>query len=427
MCISYRVDRGLVIGLVISLILLVASCALAAFLTVRRVRRNKQKQQASPYSDTAPWIPSPNTGLIEKAETEGSVDSHSSHLQSIASTPRQRARTPGGSSAIPIPYNPSEVSDDVSAHFTFFSRDEAIGVPVPYPLALHIPARVAKAMAERDARWQQSDDLQRQTHLHDRSYSNASGQTQDELLTIPDRGSRRSTRRSTSESMMSSSEGVYYTIAHRHSSRSDSVPSRSDIVMDGHIEGPNGHSNDRSDSPDQLASAGEIPISPPPSITRMHGAQSSTRLLRRVSAALPAGGALYSPRLLSVSENPFATAATLDRSSDDGTTTPCSDDSRRLSSSSAVGGVAERVTIRPNVARRTLLRQSIVRGPFDDENVHEDSRSDRRTSNATATTERRSARESDMYAGVVEHQTVDGHDPTVFVFPAPPKPTRRPS
>lgn len=389
----------------------------------RRYRRNRRKQQASPYSDTTPWIASSKKGLVEKAETQGNVESRTSYLQSITSEPRLRARTPGGSSAIPVPYNPSEVSDDVSAHFTFLPRDEAIGVPVPYPLAIHIPARVAKAMAERDARWQQSNDLQRQAYLHDRSSSNVTGQTQDELLTIPDSGSRRSTRRSTAtESMMSSSDGAYYTLARRTSTpHSDLVGSRSDAGMGSHIvEGPDRGSNYSSDMLDHSTFVGEIPILPPPFTTRMHGALSSTRLLRRGSAT---------PRLLSVSENPFATntevdpfdaaaAAALGKSSDGGTTVGAYQHRRR----------SERRRESQNTAKPSSedLGQSIVQNPFDDEPAPEDSRSDRQ-SNTTAMTEQRSVRDSNLYAGVVEHQTVDGHDPTIFEFPAPPNPTRRPS
>lgn len=413
------------IGLVISLVLLLVIGALAAFLLIRRLRKKQQERAASPYNDTAPWLvaaktePSEESHITEKTETrEGSVVSHA---PSISSESRMRARTPGGSSAIPVPYDPSEISDDVSAHFTFFPRDDSIGVPVPYPLALHIPARVAKAMAERDTRWQQYGDLERQPNLHGQSPSIVS----DDLMTIPDRGSRRSTRRSMTDSMLSSGDG-YYAPSQRLSSvqysrhpDSQSELTRSDVG--GHSESIHGSENgDPLTSPISVA---DFPIPPPPAMARIHGSQSSSRRIRRTSAAA-SGGTSYSPRLLSVSENPFATNPDIDpsietdRSSDDddGSRTPLGDENRRLSGLSAVGGrgSAERVTMRAGPARTTVLRHSeLTENPFDDSSIVDD----RRVSSATAITEPGSIRDSEVYAGVIQ---------TVYAFPTPPDPTRRP-
>jgi len=87
--------------------------------------------------------------------------------------------------------------------------------------------------------------------------------------------------------------------------------------------------------------------------------------------------------LYSVSENPFATNTEVNSvdaagASEEGTTTHhSSDESRRLSAPTAIGGVAERVTLRTSLARRSLLVQSVLRNPFDDEHAPEDSQSDR--------------------------------------------------
>jgi hypothetical protein len=120
------------------------------------------------------------------------LDSRVSFTPSVVS--QYRARTPGGSPASPVPYNPSEISDDTSAHFTLLPQDHKVGVPVPFPLALHVPSRVAQAMSERDERWKEYE-LQRQTYGGADDFS--------ETSTIPRPLSRMPQRRSTLRSVTS--------------------------------------------------------------------------------------------------------------------------------------------------------------------------------------------------------------------------------
>lgn len=412
-----RANKGLIAGLVVSLVILIAFCALAAFFVVRRMRkRRREREETTSYNDTAPWInkkqKADDVNLDEKTETRDDFTvSNLSRDQSISSEPRMRARTPGGSSAIPVPYDPSETSDEASTHFMFLPQDEAIGVPVPYPLALHVPARVAQAMAERDARWQQYDHLHRQP-MHARSGSStSSGRTHDDLVTISDSRSRG--RRSGTDSMLSSNEaypGTYHAPNHRlsrpESSMHSETLSRSDVGMHGHVgvdgsESPGG--------PRSPISVADYPIHPPPATTRPQSWR-----LRRASAA--------PSQLRSVSENPFATKDDVHfgQASDDGTSTQ---HEHRLSAPIVSGATAEVVRIRSSPARETVLRQPVGVNPFEDPEIEEDE--SRRRSNVSQTADSSSVRDSETYAGIVEYETVDGHGSTVFAFPAPPDLTRR--
>ncbi|CAG8735775.1 16398_t:CDS:2, partial [Acaulospora colombiana] len=164
--------KGLVIGLVVSLILLTALCAIAA----------ARGQTIDGRSDVR----------------KGRFDYYRS---------RRSFRPPKSSYEPPIAT--VEISEDASAHFTFFPQDEEIGVPVPYPLALHVPARVAKAMEERDERWQAYESQMQQTgggHRRPTSSMTVPGSPDDLLYysdpTRPDLLRRSSTsRRSTLQSI----------------------------------------------------------------------------------------------------------------------------------------------------------------------------------------------------------------------------------
>jgi len=182
--------------------------------------------------------------------------------------------------------------------------------------------------------------------------------------------------------------------------------SRSDVGVYGHDDNRSQHAPEGRES---LLSVADFPIPPPPASMRPQSWR-----IRRASAA--------PSQLRSVSENPFATDADLESStgtgrlSDEMTATQHGDANRIPISMAAGSTIAERMPMRTNL---TPVRQSD--NPFDD-NAHPTM--ERRLTNMSATS---SIRDSEVYAGVVEHQTVDGHDSLVFAFPAPPKPLRRPS
>ena len=211
------------IGLVISLVMLaLLGCFMGAFFLRRARRRRREREQISTQDDTAQmWGPKAkheSTGNYREKERNtpspvASLDSRASLTPSAVS--QIRARTPGGSPAVAIPYNPSEISDDVSAHFTMLTPDHKIGVPVPYPLALHVPSRVEQAMLERDERWRQYE-LLRQNQSRTDNHS--------ETSTIPRPPSRmpqrRSTLRSVTSGLASSSEAYTGMDSRRNSRRS---------------------------------------------------------------------------------------------------------------------------------------------------------------------------------------------------------------
>jgi hypothetical protein len=194
---------------------------MGAFFLRRARKRRREREQTSTQDDTARiWdreAKQEPTGNYEEKERNtpspiASLDSRAS-LTPSAATSQVRARTPGGTPAVPIPYNPSEISDDVSAHFTMLTPDHKIGVPVPYPLALHVPSRVQQAMLERDERWEQYEFL-RQNQSRTDEYS--------ETSTIPRPLSRLPQRRSTLRSMTSglaSSSEAYTGMDSRRNSR----------------------------------------------------------------------------------------------------------------------------------------------------------------------------------------------------------------
>jgi hypothetical protein len=283
-------------------------------------KRRREREQITTQDDTARiWEKDGKHTLTGKhGEKERNTPSPVATLDSRASlTPSVdsyvRARTPGGSPAIPIPYNPSEISDDVSAHFAMLPSDHKIGVPVPYPLALHVPSRVQQAMSERDERWQQYELLRHNESRTD-DYS--------ETSTIPRPASRMPQRRSTLRSVtsgMASSEAYTGMDSRRNSRRStwDNEPysasevdrSRSEVATNDH-RGTHSRSSMMSD----------FPTPPLPSQRRdsSHASMIRVRKLpplpgqRMSTDGFPFATPMDSP---SESENPFNTDHNVDISS----------------------------------------------------------------------------------------------------------------
>ena len=254
-------SQGLVIGLVVCIIILsLLGCFVGVWLFRRARKQRREREQTSTQDDTAPWIWKRDEKgvMVEKSggmerrtpSPDPSLDSRASFTASTVS--QIRARTPGGTPAIPVPYNPSEISDDMSMHFTMLPQDNTIGVPVPYPLALHVPSRVAQAMLERDERWQQYERLRQ-----------GKGDDLSETSTIPRPLSRMPQRRSTLRSVTSgrpTSSEVYGGLESRRNSRrstgdnegypaSELDRSRSEIAAIDHREGQSARSSVVSDFP----------------------------------------------------------------------------------------------------------------------------------------------------------------------------------
>lgn len=293
-----------------------------------------------------------------------------------------RARTPGGSSAIPVPYNPSEVSEDQSAHFRHFTPDPAVGVPVPYPLAIHVPPRVAQALAERETLWNKEDLA--------KSYN------PDDLPTSA--LTRSNTMRTDESSAVPSSDvhvGVYYTPSPR---LSNFVASNSTVGSPGYTPAADpfaARSNVTQNRPVLPHELDNRPLPPLPA-------------LRRSSTANPFDSDI------SVSDGRHERVA---GSSNTQLNRRPSLESEETDGSTVQGHGAVRNVV--SVGR-------VVRNPFAD--VPDDEPGPLRTAttsrtNAPPTRQFSIRSESSDYAGVVEHQpTEDGHlqQNLRFAFPAPP-------
>jgi hypothetical protein len=497
---SFSAPKALIIGLVVSLILLTAICAVAAFLLFRRVRRRRQREREQTSTrDTAPIIdisdkqPMISDVVSEKAESSITVpaaaaaaaiatDRASSHRTSHRSRPSRssrisrafsatsqafmRARTPGGSSAIPVPYDPSEISEDASAHFTFFPQDEEIGVPVPYPLALHVPARVAKAMEERDERWKEYEQTNGGGTGHRRPTSSMTvpGSPDDFLYysdpTRPDVLLRRSStsRRSTRASTLSSIDDGGTTTSGGYGTHYNPSSNRSDV---GKAPAADVDDDDRMTEDGRLSVVAEFPTPPSPSSKRLaeDGTMTPTpalysrsitgnnnvvyampHTLRRFSRSPPLPPVPHSPNPTNSSnsnspspernttlENPFASNS--DSLHDGGRSEEISTETGTviIRGVSAVVGTARAVVspIAPAAAHPRVVQpeQGLYReseatysttapseNPFEDVTLERDYQPER---------------DSSVYAGVVDLETVDGHTSSTFAFPAPPKPSRQ--
>jgi type II secretory pathway pseudopilin PulG len=311
-----------VIGLVISLVMLaVLGCFMGAFFLRRARRRRREREQTSTQDDTARmWdrkAKHESTGNYEEKERNipspvASLDSRASLTPSAVS--QIRARTPGGTPAVPVPYNPSEISDDVSAHFAMLTPDHKIGVPVPYPLALHVPSRVQQAMLERDERWQQYELLrQNQSRTDDHS----------ETSTIPRPLSRLPQRRSTLRSMTSgvaSSSEAYTGMDSRRNSRRSTWENEPYSVSEVDRSRSEVATNDHRGAPSTRSSMISNLTSPPLPSLQSHRSDGSYASMIRVRRLPPLPGQrtsndgfpfTTSTESPSESENPFNTDPTV--------------------------------------------------------------------------------------------------------------------
>ncbi len=160
-------DRKWVIGLVIGLLLLSFTCCCLGyiFFKKRRAREREREQTSSTSSEMhivekgqepgmmytpGPYsiLPSPppvtfaalppTIPVAAAAPTDSRRDSRRVSRMSMANT---RPTTPS-----------SYLSSEFSEKSLFqYEPDPSIGVPVDYPIAIHVPPRVAKALAKRDA------------------------------------------------------------------------------------------------------------------------------------------------------------------------------------------------------------------------------------------------------------------------------------
>ena len=433
-------NKSMVIGLAVGLVLLVLlGCCAAAFFIRRSRKRRREREQISTTDDTAPWIwkregksAVPAAASTEENEKEESRDTSIDRRTSFAPSAfsHVRARTPGGSPAIPVPYEPSEISDDMSTHFTLLPQDHHIGVPVPFPLALHVPSRVAHAMSERDERWRQYE-LQRQL----------AGKADDlsETSTIPRPPSRMPQRRSTLRSVTSSGTGpsdAYGGIeSPRNSGRStweqpdyfgsEMDRSQSEVAADDHRNSPlqRGPQSGRSSMV-----ISEFPTPPLPSLQLVHRRDGSASGIRRLPplpvTARNSNDVFPFADPTENAENPFATenqvnvmgmgmgniserSSLSDDATDELTVTHHEAESQRPVVSSVVG-IARAASAR-NVqyfGRSPTTASRASRNPFADG------------------PSRFSAADS---VNTADDRTIDTHQfhGLVSGFPAPPDPTRR--
>lgn len=419
----------MIIGLVIGLIFLVViGCFAAAFFVRRSRKRRREREQISTTDDTAPWIWT-REGKAVTAESERTKESRDTSLdRRVSFAPsvisQVRARTPGGSAAIPVPYEPSEISDDVSNHFTLLPQDHQIGVPVPFPLALHVPSRVAHAMSERDERWRQYE-LQRQMQGKSDDYS--------ETSTIPRPLSRMPQRRSTLRSMTSTgttrSDPYGGMESSRNSNRSTWEPqeyfdsefehSRSEVTADDHRSSPlqRGVHSGRS------SMISDFPTPPLPLLQLAHRRDGSSPGIRRLpplpTTARTSTDVFPFTSPSEASENPFLTDTNVNAGG-------MADISERSSLSS--DEKTEEMTVTQHGEEPQVPVVGAVTGvarAASARNVHYLGRSPssrNRPQNPFADGPSRfSAADS---VNTNDDQTIDIHG-LVSVFPAPPDPTRR--
>lgn len=345
-----------------------------------------------------------------------------------------RARTPGGSSAIPVPYNPSEISDDVSAHFTYFPQDDSIGVPVPYPLALHVPARVAQAMAERDERWK-AYEQQRGGRRRSSLLSSDTDATRPDLP-------RRSTLQSipdtidtdASSIMERDTNGVYMS---RQGKTQSSIldSSRSNMVNDGHDLSPNDVAASSGMPATAIRRLPPLPVpTTPPVIEQDENPFATERDVRRFSASA-AGPSRFIERELS--DDGTESETVIQHANAEVTTgtvtgfaraSPAALVSRPASTASITGQVYPAPAASTSTAPGTMgFAPRNYANPFTDDYMAQPRSSvvsrtvrDSTVSDATGRSSAYSA-----YAGVFDHETVDGHGQTgnvTYKFPLPPKP-----
>lgn len=315
-------SKGMVAGLVIGLIFLVVIGCLAAAFFIRRSRKRRaeQHQQIRSFDDTTPWIVDRESKTpvrdVEKEEVV-SIDQRVSLSPSAMS--QVRARTPGGSPAIPIPYEPSEVSDDVSNHFSLLQPDHRIGVPVPFPLALHVPSRVAHAMSERDERWRQYE-LQRQMQGKADDLSETSTIPRPPSSRVPN---RRSTLRSVASTGTTPSDAYAGMESPRNSGRSaweqpdyfgsELERSRSEVAAEEQRNSP----LNRGGQSGRSSMMSEFPSPPLPSLQQSHRRDGSLSNIRRLPPLPPAAATRGSTEVFPFvsptenAENPFATDANI--------------------------------------------------------------------------------------------------------------------
>ena len=440
----------------IGLILLVALCALTVFFVMRRRRKQKrekeqtqtaddtwlvkteekepamvyedEKRVSAPVSTTDPSISiAARTSRTSRFSKNSKTSRGSRPLSDQSYVTMMRARTPGGTPAIPIPYNPSEYSDDVSAHFTYFPQDDSVGVPVPYPLALHVPARVAQAMAERDEKWlayeQQRGGRRRSSLLsYDTDATRPDLPRRSTLQSIPD------TIDTDTSSIMERDTNGAYTVRQTKTQSSILDSSRSNMVNDGHDP-----------SPHDVASSSAAP---------------ATAIRRLPPLPIPT-----TPPVVEQDENPFATeqdvhmVSTASPSrfverdlSDDGTesgtvvqhgniTGVMRASPAALVSRFSAASVADEADFAPVASTSTGpgtmgFAPRNYRNPFADAYMAQPRSSGVartvRESTVSDATGRSSAYST--YAGVLDHETLDGHGQAgnvTYKFPLPPQP--RPS
>jgi hypothetical protein len=160
-------DRKWIIGLVIGLLLLLFTCCGLGYLFLRR--RRAQKREREQTSSTSSGM-----RIVEKGQAPGMV--HTPSQSPIIPSPppvtfaalppvvpvaaaaptdsrRDSRRVSRMSMVNTRPTTPSSyLSSEFSEKSLFqYEPDPSIGVPVDYPIAIHVPPRVAKALAKRDA------------------------------------------------------------------------------------------------------------------------------------------------------------------------------------------------------------------------------------------------------------------------------------
>ena len=177
-------DRKWIIGLVIGLLLLLFTCCGLGYIFFRKRRaRDREREQTSTTSS--------EVHIVEKGQEPGMVHTLGQTPMvpplppiTFASLPptvpvaaaaadsrRDSRRISRLSAANTRPTTPSSyLSSEFSEKSLFqYEPDPSIGIPVDYPIAIHVPPRVAKALAKRDAARLANEQLERELAERERA------------------------------------------------------------------------------------------------------------------------------------------------------------------------------------------------------------------------------------------------------------------